>query len=371
MKTIRYTLILATLLTLSGCSSATNNNSSDVTPNMVEKDIMPARHLQKENLGPAAKFVDFSTYSTAYRFNGFIPRGYKVEYIPEIDSINIYDPRAAGETPREQSQIFIRNFKANSFLTLSTVDILERESMEVGGHDAVMYTIKKKSGVANFRHQPSWRSEKHSLVDVRLAKTNPSYFYVFAYNPEYGVDGFGEFLDELTFHNDPEDLSQPMIDALNRITKKPFGIHIVPDTSPVQPERFSGYHTGTDYEVFEDEKDARVQVPVYAICSGELQQKEWIKGYGGVVAQSCLIQNQPVSVVYGHIKLRSVSANVGDYIPSGTQIAALGDGFSEETDSERKHLHLGIHKGSNVVLSGYVQNKNQLDNWIDILEANK
>jgi hypothetical protein len=33
------------------------------------------------------------------------------------------------------------------------------------------------------------------------------------------------------------------------ITKKPFGIFINPETSPVQPERFRGYHTGVDVEV--------------------------------------------------------------------------------------------------------------------------
>lgn len=44
-------------------------------------------------------------------------------------------------------------------------------------------------------------------------------------------------------------LNIPLTDAAARITKKPFGIFITPQNSPVQPERFSGFHTGTDFEI--------------------------------------------------------------------------------------------------------------------------
>ena len=45
-----------------------------------------------------------------------------------------------------------------------------------------------------------------------------------------------------------------------RVTRKPFGILIDPETSLVQPERFRGYHTGTDFEVFPEEAEAEVYI---------------------------------------------------------------------------------------------------------------
>jgi hypothetical protein len=47
-------------------------------------------------------------------------------------------------------------------------------------------------------------------------------------------------------------------------------------------------------------------------------------------------------------------------------LAVLGTGFSTETDGERKHLHLGIHKGTAINILGYVQNSSELNNWVDI-----
>ncbi|PIX90274.1 MAG: hypothetical protein COZ29_00885, partial [Candidatus Moranbacteria bacterium CG_4_10_14_3_um_filter_45_9] len=52
----------------------------------------------------------------------------------------------------------------------------------------------------------------------------------------------------------------PLDRASERVTKKPFGILIKKATSPVQQERFSGYHTGTDFETFPDESDIDVSV---------------------------------------------------------------------------------------------------------------
>ncbi|NTU99252.1 hypothetical protein HGA64_04600 [Candidatus Falkowbacteria bacterium] len=40
----------------------------------------------------------------------------------------------------------------------------------------------------------------------------------------------------------------PISDALSRVTKKPFGIKVSPKNSSVSPERFTGYHTGVDFE---------------------------------------------------------------------------------------------------------------------------
>lgn len=156
----------------------------------------------------------------------------------------------------------------------------------------------------------------------------------------------------------------PTSRAKERITKKPFGIYITPKTSPVQPEKFSGYHTGTDFEAFPEE--ANTDVPVMAICEGKLLQKRTATGYGGLVVQACDVDGESITVVYGHVRLSSVTAKVGDVLKRGGQIAMLGKGYSSETSGERKHLHLGIHKGTSVVILGYVKNQSALSSWLDI-----
>jgi hypothetical protein len=158
-------------------------------------------------------------------------------------------------------------------------------------------------------------------------------------------------------------IALPIADALSRITKKPFGIYVSPGHSPVSPEKFTGYHTGVDFETFASETDAIV--PVYAICTGTLAIKEMARGYGGMAVERCKISGQDVTVVYGHLKLISIAAKIGDKLIGGEQLAILGKGYSTETDGERKHLHLGIHKGTVINTSGYVATATQLLGWID------
>lgn len=155
----------------------------------------------------------------------------------------------------------------------------------------------------------------------------------------------------------------PITDYQERVTKKPFGVYITPQTSPVQPEKFTGYHTGVDFETFPDE--ANIDVPIYAFCDGKILVKEYASGYGGVLVQSCNIENQSVTIIYGHLKLSSINKNVGDNLIKGEEIGILGKGYSTETDGERKHLHFGIHKRGQVTILGYVQVKSELNNWID------
>jgi len=158
-------------------------------------------------------------------------------------------------------------------------------------------------------------------------------------------------------------IAEPISNALARITKKPFGIYVRPGHSPVSPERFTGYHTGVDFETYASETDA--VVPVYAICTGTLAIKEMARGYGGMAAERCKISGQDVTVVYGHIKLASVATKVGERLTAGEQLAILGKGYSTETDGERKHLHLGIHKGAVINTGGYVSTAAELSGWID------
>src|SRR5512144_2178359 len=102
-------------------------------------------------------------------------------------------------------------------------------------------------------------------------------------------------------------VAPPLPDASGRVTKKPFGIFITPDASPVNFERFRGYHTGVDFETTPAERDA--DVPVSAICDGKLVMKKTASGYGGVAVESCEIGGGPVTVIYGHVRLSSVTAN--------------------------------------------------------------
>lgn len=155
----------------------------------------------------------------------------------------------------------------------------------------------------------------------------------------------------------------PIGRAHERVMRKPFGILIEPKTSPIQPERFAGYHTGVDFEVFPEEID--VDVTVRAICSGPMLSARRASGYGGVVVQSCQYEDESVTVVYGHVRISSVSIGIGEELQAGDSIGVLGDAFSVETDGERKHLHLGIHIGPSADIRGYVNSRSQLSKWID------
>ena len=146
----------------------------------------------------------------------------------------------------------------------------------------------------------------------------------------------------------------PIAEFGQRITKKPFGIHITPQNSPIQPERFAGFHTGVDVE-YQDVVD---DVPVMAVCDGEMVLARWVSGYGGVVVLKC----QENFVVYGHLRVGSIVKKTS--VIRGEQIAVLGKGGTIETDYERKHLHFGIHKNA-LDLRGYVQKAEELIQWID------
>lgn len=155
----------------------------------------------------------------------------------------------------------------------------------------------------------------------------------------------------------------PLDQVKERVNKKTFGLFITPANSPVQPERFSGYHTGIDLEIFPNELN--VEVPVLAACTGQIKMKKTATGYGGVVVTSCQLEGQDITVVYGHLKLSSISKKIGDSVQAGEKLGILGAAYSPETDGERKHLHLSFHKGTSVNILGYVQNQAELKNWLD------
>ncbi len=161
-------------------------------------------------------------------------------------------------------------------------------------------------------------------------------------------------------------LTLPLDAALERATKKPFGIYITPKNSPVNPEKFTGYHTGVDFEIKPGEENK--DITVSAVCAGRLLLKKYASGYGGVAIESCELDNQAVTIIYGHLKLSSINPKAGQEIAAGQTLGILGKGYSNETDGERKHLHLGIHKGAAMNLLGYVQDKKLLDGWLNALD---
>ncbi|MBU1018227.1 M23 family metallopeptidase [Patescibacteria group bacterium] len=160
-------------------------------------------------------------------------------------------------------------------------------------------------------------------------------------------------------------IAEPITDALKRVTKKPFGLKISSNDSPVDTERFSGYHTGVDFETFPEEQES--DVSVYAICEGPVVLKRTATGYGGVLIQRCILEGEDITVLYGHLRLSSIPMELNEKLLKGQRIGILGQGYSNETDGERKHLHLGIHKGFSTVLLGYVQEPERLQEWIDPL----
>lgn len=161
-------------------------------------------------------------------------------------------------------------------------------------------------------------------------------------------------------------LDLPIADFYNRIIKKPFGIYVTPQNSPVQPERFTGYHTGADVEY----GDVTADVPVYAIANGKVLLARTAQGYGGVALIHHEINGEVFNSLYGHIRPSSLPA-AGSEIKKGQQIGVLGTAFSSETDGERRHLHFAVLKNNNQSLLGYVPKKSELSNWYDPVEFMK
>lgn len=287
-----------------------------------------------------------------------IPAPWEVEVVPEIEAINLYDPAASGATARQQSQIFLRHFRASDFLTLQTVDVYARTPTTVAGRPAVTYIIEKKTHVPSFPQQPSWRNHRHRVTDVRLTDTSPAEFLVFGQRPGLPDVVFDSLLESVSISSD-QTVSPvlPTRDFFMSITKKPFGIFITPEKSPVQPERFQGYHTGADAEL-------PAGTPVSAIADGRVLRSGRASGYGGFVVLEHTIAGQRVVSISGHLDPASLAA-AGNAVARGQRIGEVGDAFSSETDGERAHLHFGIFVGTGVNVAGYVSSPEELTSWMN------
>lgn len=140
---------------------------------------------------------DIANVPAQYNYSAEIPVNWQVEIVKEAEALNFYDPAAPGATNLDKSQLFIRYFSANSFLTLKTVDILDRQELTIQGRPAVRYMIQKKASVPAFAHQPEWRNEKHVVTDIRANDTNPSIFYVIAQRPGLSNEIYEHFLNSI------------------------------------------------------------------------------------------------------------------------------------------------------------------------------
>lgn len=158
-------------------------------------------------------------------------------------------------------------------------------------------------------------------------------------------------------------LAEPVKDFKARVTKKPFGIYITPQDSPIQPERFTGYHTGADAEF----TDTTADVPVFAVADGKVVLSEYASGYGGVFMIEIQLDGSAHTILYGHIR-PSTLPKVGQVVKRGEQLAILGTGFSSETDGERHHLHFAILSNNRLDIKGYVSTQSQLSGWLDPLK---
>lgn len=336
--------------------------------------IESGEQLQTTSAAPATetrayqiiRAQDIPKASTDFTFTATVPGNWQAEAVPGSQAISFFDAGAQGESSLDQSQIFMRSFRANDFLTLSTVVLHEREPLTINGRPAVRYDIEKKAEAAPFPDQPAWRSQRHIVTDIRVSDSNPSVFYVIAKRPDGDLAVYEKFLQDLkvTETQVSATFTAPIDGFRERITKKPFGILITPETSPVQPERFRGYHTGADVEY----GDVKGEVLVRAVADGEVVVANVTQGYGGLLAIQHSLDGNPVIGIYGHVK-PSRLPRVGQTVKAGEQVAILGEGEGPETDGERKHLHFGLLKGTQLNVRGYVQNQEELKNWYNPLDV--
>jgi|GEM_PF-4763904 len=146
----------------------------------------------------------------------------------------------------------------------------------------------------------------------------------------------------------------PMDNYFERQSVKGFGEYI-DDNYYIGKEKlfpynkFYGYHSGVDLEIFNNELNKKV--PVYAIYSGKILFIGIVSGYGGVILLN--IDGENKTALYGHIKINDLKYKVNDKVSSGEILTYLGDAFSNETGRERKHLHFAIYKGNDLYFRGY------------------
>lgn len=159
-------------------------HGQDVTP--------PARHISYSGVGGSV-----APHPTFAGVSFQLPAAWAVEYVPQIQALNLFTLAGVGSA-RERSQIFIRTFTADRFLTLGTITIQQTQDGQINSSATRRYDIEKKPGVPDFPHQPSWRNLRHIVTDFR-ANPGRSIFYVVAQNPSLDDKIYTNFLHRLGF----------------------------------------------------------------------------------------------------------------------------------------------------------------------------
>lgn len=157
----------------------------------------------------------------------------------------------------------------------------------------------------------------------------------------------------------------PLTNYAERTTERVYGDYIA-ENSPNSfacGDDFQGYHNGDDLEIIGQELNQ--EVPVFAVADGTVLQANTVNGYGGLIIIQHTLNGQVVTANYGHINLEKTTVKKGDTVTAGQRLSQLGDDCSSQTSNERKHLHFAIHKGSNIVVAGYLSDKNQLTEWFN------
>jgi murein DD-endopeptidase MepM/ murein hydrolase activator NlpD len=161
------------------------------------------------------------------------------------------------------------------------------------------------------------------------------------------------------------DYYYPITDYNQRIQIHSYGTLVKPgdEKALICGRAFSGYHAGDDLEIKPGE--ASIDVSIKAIAAGTVREVSWVSGYGGLVVIEHSLNGQAVTAYYGHMNTNSVYLKTGDTVAAGQAIGNLGQGCSQQTDYERKHLHFDIHKGTTLDVRGYVPSLSILSQWLD------
>lgn len=162
----------------------------------------------------------------------------------------------------------------------------------------------------------------------------------------------------------------PMSSFKDREIVNPFGRYFAPGTSS-HPDldvcsnavAYTGYHTALDIEALPDETSK--SVPILSIASGIVRRATTASGYGGLVVIQYALNGQTYTAYYGHLNINSINLKENAKVNLGDKIGELGPACSSANGVTRKHLHFGLHKGTEIDIRGYVPSQNVLNNWAD------
>lgn len=197
-------IIILTIIVRLQIKRSSNNNIVDLASPLISPiastitttpTFSPSPETTNKNR--VIKVQEIVGVPSEFNFSVEVPTEWKAEPVTSIGAINFYLPSGPEKSSLEQSQIFVRSFKANDFLTLKTVNIIEQVKQTIKNRPAVRYVIEKKSTVAIFADQPLWRNQQHVVTDIRLTDSNPSIFLVIAKSPSLDQTIYQHFLDTL------------------------------------------------------------------------------------------------------------------------------------------------------------------------------